>query len=83
MRADMPNHFRFAAPAGTWMIFDQALWHTAMPNTSEVSRRVIITGYDAELKASPAPPLLSPDVYAALEGAGRLTEAMKVLTGFR
>ena len=25
-QTDMPNHFRFACPAGTWLLFDQATW---------------------------------------------------------
>ena len=81
-QTDMPNHFRFACPGGTWMVFDQATWHAALPNTSGVDRRVVITGYDRERLDNPAPPLFAPEVYGALEKAGRMTEAMRVLTGY-
>ncbi len=64
------------------MVFDQATWHAALPNTAGVDRRVVITGYDKERLDDPAPPLFAPEVYEALEQAGRMTEAMRVLTGY-
>ena len=34
----MPNHVKFAAPAGTALLFDTACWHTAMPHTGGPAR---------------------------------------------
>ena len=41
----MPNHVKFAAPAGSALIFDTSCWHTPMPNTSGVPRRVYNCSY--------------------------------------
>ena len=45
----MPNHVKFAAPAGTALIFDTSCWHAPMPNTRADGqpRRGYNAGYSA------------------------------------
>jgi ectoine hydroxylase-related dioxygenase (phytanoyl-CoA dioxygenase family) len=42
---DMPQMKKITATAGTAVIWNVALWHTATANTSEKDRRVIVYGY--------------------------------------
>lgn len=42
---DMPHMIKVSAPAGTAVIANVALWHTATANTSTRHREVIICGY--------------------------------------
>ena len=42
--AAMPNHLPLALPAGVTFLIDQAIWHCALPNTSEHPRRNVIMG---------------------------------------
>ncbi|MDP6037257.1 MAG: phytanoyl-CoA dioxygenase family protein, partial [Candidatus Latescibacteria bacterium] len=42
---EMPGHIKMTAKAGTAVIFDTRLWHTAMTNTSQSSRICLIYNY--------------------------------------
>lgn len=41
----MRNHVTFPCRAGTAVAYDNRIWHNAMPNTSGVDRRCLITSY--------------------------------------
>ena len=73
----MPNHYNFAAPAGTALLFDTACWHAAMPNTSGADRHCVIMGWQAQA----AGPMLTPEHMAELEGMGRMTDTLRRLVG--
>jgi len=42
---DMPGMKKITAPAGTAVIWNVALWHTATANTSHKDRRILVYGY--------------------------------------
>jgi ectoine hydroxylase-related dioxygenase (phytanoyl-CoA dioxygenase family) len=44
-QASMPNLVRMTVAAGTAMLFDSSIWHTAMPNTSGAARRCCHASY--------------------------------------
>ena len=90
----MPNHYAFVAPAGTALLFDLATWHSALPIVpSSPDRRALILGWNTstgggrarggtgQVPDSAVPPLLSAEHSAQLDAAGRLTPALRKLTG--
>ena len=71
---------RFAARAGTALLFDTACWHTAMPNVpGNLDRRSVILGWKAAVQS--ASPLLTAAHLAELEASGRLTPTLQKLVG--
>ena len=46
----MPNCLSFACSAGTAVLIDTAIWHTALENTSGQARQSIILGYNNPLR---------------------------------
>ena len=46
--AAMTNHVPLALPAGVIFLIDQAVWHCALPNTSDHARRNVIMGVSSE-----------------------------------
>ena len=75
----MPNHYNFAAPAGTALLFDTACWHAAMPNTSGADRHCVIMTWVTSAQASN--PTLTPEHMSELEGMGRMTDTLRRLVG--
>ena len=71
------NHVKFAAPAGTALLFDTSCWHTPMPNTSAAPRRV----YNAGFAASSGGQATTPWDIAELIPPARLTERLARLIG--
>ena len=65
------NHVKFAAQAGTALLFDTSCWHTPMPNTSAAPRRV----YNAGFAASSGGQATTPWDIAELIPPARLTAA--------
>ena len=81
-QAKMPNHYKFAAPAGTALLFDTACWHTAMPNLpGSADRRAVIMGWQAA-RVSGNSPTLSAAHVEELEAAGRMTPTLARLVGY-
>jgi hypothetical protein len=68
----MPNAVPFAVPAGTAVVFDTAVWHTALDNTSSRARQSVILGYNTVVPRRCTGELISPRMLEALEAAGRL-----------
>ena len=46
--ASMTNHVPLALPAGVIFLIDQAVWHCALPNTSDNARRNVILGLSGD-----------------------------------
>lgn len=44
----MTNHVPLELPAGVIFLIDQAVWHCALPNTSDNARRNVIMGVSSE-----------------------------------
>ena len=49
----MPNQVKFAVSAGTAIIFNTAIWHTALPNTSTEDRQCVIIRYHSRTGGMP------------------------------
>ena len=78
-QAAMPNHYKFAAKAGTALIFDLATWHTAMPCLpGQPDRRCAIIGWGG---AGGAGASLSTERLVEVEAAKRLTPTLRRLLG--
>ena len=76
----MPNHYKFAARAGTALLFDTACWHTAMPNLpGSADRRAVIMGWQSTRDANK--PTLTREHVAELEAMGRMTPTLRKLVG--
>lgn len=77
----MRNHYKFAAPAGTALLFDTACWHTAMPNLpGSPDRRAVIMGWQAARVCGSSPTLSATHV-KELEEMGRMTQTLARLVG--
>ena len=64
----MPDHVKMTAKAGTAVIFDTRLWHTAMANSSKNARVCLIYNYA---------PFWFKQYGSTIEQAGRLDPRME------
>ena len=68
-----------------------ATWHTAQPNTSQLDRENTIQGYcsasivpsviEGRRRGTQTGGMMGPEMLAALEAAGRLTESQRAVLG--
>jgi hypothetical protein len=77
----MANHVCFTGSPGDVLIFDTAIWHTAMANTSGRDRRAIIMGWNSTAAGGGSRPLFSDEQWSRLVAAGRTTPTLQQLSG--
>lgn len=75
-----PNLVKIAVKAGTFMCFDTAIWHTALPNASQRPRCTVTLGWETS-RMKGGEPAISEAAAQRLAEAGRLPLSRQRLFG--
>ena len=78
--SQMCNHVKIAVKAGTALLFDTAIWHTALANASDRPRCTVTLSYESS-RVTSGEPAISDATAERLAKAGRLPLSRRRLFG--